>query len=294
MSGGALVAPEQEDEGGVGRLPEAIRHQLKLARIANEARKEMAKMSWGASLDQRALGAIAEWGRVYGVDVTQEIDLLGGRVYLNARYYLRRLADLITAGRVEYAHADHIHDDTRLKELGTDGDTERHRRLKERIKYNVPEKAAAAVAFRVKVRDMEMEVVGVNWAGGGVRKSDPVGEAEPVKTAESRAARRAMRQLVGHVKEAEDVEAMVETLKPVEAEVERARELAKAEQQRALTAGRPGVPDSADVYAETEAPRKPPREVATEEINMGDKPTTSTLFDGEPDIFEPGDAAEGL
>lgn len=287
MTGTAVAEPR-----AVGRLPEHIRQQIEMARIANETRKEMAKLSWGASLDQRALGAIAEWGRLHGVDVTQEIDLLGGRVYLNARYYLRRLSQLIEAGRVEYAVADHIHDDPRLMQLGQEGDKERERRLRERIRYNTPDMAAAVVVFRVKVRGMDQEVVGVNWAGNGVRPKDPVGDAEPVKTAESRAARRAMRQLVGHVREVEDVEAVVESVKSVEVEVERARAATKAEieyqRTHRLPAG-PAQPD--DPFAPDDAPAKP-KAAGAEVIDMATKPRSSGLFAGEPDVYDIGDAAE--
>lgn len=291
MTSTAVTTPDRED--GVGQLPEAIRQQIRLRKLENVVRAEMAKLSWGAALDRQALGAIAEWGRVYNVDVTQEIDLLGGRVYLNARYYLRRLADLVEGGRVEYAYADHIHDDPRLKDLGAEGDAERLRRLKERVRYNVPEKAAAVVAFRVKVREMDQEIVGVNWAGGGVRAKDPVGDTEPVKTAESRAARRAMRQLVGHVPGVEDAEAVVETLAPVEAEIQRARTLDRAERARPRLPVY--VPDVADPFAETtQAPPVPTLEVKAEVIDMAAKPTKSTLFHGEPDVYqaEPGDARD--
>jgi len=287
VTGTAVVEPRS-----VGRLPEHIRQQIEMARIANETRKEMAKLSWGASLDQRALGAIAEWGRLHGVDVTQEIDLLGGRVYLNARYYLRRLSQLIEAGRVEYAVADHIHDDPRLKQLGPEGDKERERRLRERIRYNAPDKAAAVVVFRVKVRGMDQEVTGVNWAGNGVRPKDPVGDAEPVKTAESRAARRAMRQLVGHVREAEEVEAVVESVRSVEVEVERARAATTAEVEYQRTHRLPAGPAQPDDPFAPEATAAKPKPLGGEVIDMAAKSRPSDLFAGEPDPYAPGDAAE--
>lgn len=279
---------------GVGRLPESIRQQIEIARIANQTRKELAKLSWGSGLDERALGAIAEWGRVYGVDVTQEIDLLGGRVYLNSRYYLRRLAGLIESGVVEYAVADHINPDPRLKDLGPEGDAEQMRRLKERVAHNVPDKASAAVVFRVKVRGMGHEVVGVNWAGGGCRAKDPVGDAEPVKTAESRAARRCMRQLVGHVKEAQEIEAVVEAVTPVETEIARAREERKAEIEYQQTHRLPAGPaDPSDPYAGNATRPKPTATVETEVIDMASKPTGSNLFADEPDYYGQ-DAEEGV
>jgi hypothetical protein len=40
-------------------------------------------------------------------------------------------------------------------------------------------------------------VTGCNWCGNGVRPRDPVGDAEPTKTAETRSARRAWKKLAG-------------------------------------------------------------------------------------------------
>lgn len=223
--GTAITAPEDS----IGKLPPEMQQQIALRRMVNKVATTIAGMSWGQSISADTARALAEWGRQYGVDVTQEIDILGNRVYLNAKYYLRRLGELIGAGHVEYAYADHISADDRLSGLGERGKAEAERRAFERIRYNVPEKAAAVVAFRVKMRALAEEVVGVNWAGGGVRKSDPVGDAEPVKTAESRAARRAMRQLVSHVPAmAEDTEAVVATLPAVEARIVSDRQGLKA------------------------------------------------------------------
>jgi hypothetical protein len=184
---------------GVGRLPVSVQQQLQLRKMRNQVAGELAKINWGKGLDENTRRAVADWGQQFRVDVTTEIHVLGGNIYLAASFYLRRLGELIANGLVEYAYADHIEDDPRLKQLGPDGEGEYNRRLSERIKFQVPEKAASAVAFRVKLRSMTQEVVGVKWCGNGTRKNDPVGDALPVETSESRAARRAMRLLVSHV-----------------------------------------------------------------------------------------------
>lgn len=229
----------------IGDLPPAIQQAIRLRRMANQAAAELAKLSWGANIGRDTARAISEWGRVYRVDVTQEIDVLGNKVYLNAKYYLRRLSELVDAGLVEWAYADHINVDERMADLGEEGKAEATRRLTERVKYNVPEKATAVVAFRVKLRSLTQETVGVNWAGGGVRKSDPVGDAEPVKTAESRAARRCLRQLVSHVPAlAEDVESVVSTLPEIEARIQADHDSVKPRPFARLAGGDYGEPET--------------------------------------------------
>lgn len=187
------------DNAAVGTLPVHVQQQLELRKLSNQIAGKLAEMNWGKQLDLATRRAVADWGRQFRVDVTTEIDVLGANIYLNSRYYLRRLAEMIERGLVEYAYADHIEVDARLDELKEDGVGEKNRRLRERIAHQVPEKAASAVAFRVKVRSMSKEVVGVKWCGNGTRPKDPVGDQFPVETSESRAARRAMRQLVSHV-----------------------------------------------------------------------------------------------
>lgn len=185
--------------GGVGVLPPELQQALALRKMRNQVAGQLAAQNWGKSLDLDTRRAIADWGQQFRVDVTTEIHVLGGNVYLNAAFYLRQLSELIAAGLVEYAYPDHVEDDPRLKQLGPEGEGEYSRRLRERIKHQVPDKAASAVVFRVKLRSMDREVTGCKWAGNGTRKNDPVGDDRPVETSESRAARRCMRLLASHV-----------------------------------------------------------------------------------------------
>lgn len=187
------------DNSAIGKLPPAIQQQLELRKLSNQIAGKLAEMNWGKALDLATRRAVADWGRQFRVDVTTEIDVLGSNIYLNARYYLRRLAEMIESGVVEYAYADHIEDDVRLERLGAEGEAESRRRLLERIAHQVPEKSVSATAFRMKLRNMDREIVGVKWCGGGTRQSDPVGDKFPVEASESRAARRAMRQVSSHV-----------------------------------------------------------------------------------------------
>lgn len=191
---------------GLDMMPPELREMIETRRAMQTAAAEIAKLTWGKSLEQSTNRAIVAWGREYGVDVLTEIELLGGRLYKNAGYYYRRLGEMVDEGLVEYAYADYVNSDARLGQLGEEGKKENERRLKERIKHGIPDSATGAVVFHVKLRAMEQEITGKNWCGGGSRKSDPVGDAEPVKTAETRAARRAVRLICARSKAVSDRE----------------------------------------------------------------------------------------
>jgi hypothetical protein len=156
-------------------------------------------MNWGKGLSNEMQRAVAMYCRQNLLDPT-EINVLGGNIYRNASYYLRRLSEMLDDGVIEYAKLDHVNYDARLEKLakGTDDDAakaraELRRREGERIALNIPDAAAAAVIFRVKLKGMDLEFTGAKWCGGGTRKSDPVGDSFPVETAETRAVRRCMR-----------------------------------------------------------------------------------------------------
>jgi hypothetical protein len=195
----AVQTIPKDQRRAIGDLPPEIQQALELRKQRNLVAAQIAGMSWGEKIDLDTRRAVADWGQQFRVDVATEIYILGNRIYPNANLYLRRLGEMAADGLVEYAVPDHIEDDPRLKQLGPEGEGEYTRRLRERIRWSVPDAAKCAVVFRVKLYSMEREVVGVKWTGGGTRKNDPVGEAFPVETAESRAARRCMRQLTSHL-----------------------------------------------------------------------------------------------
>lgn len=167
--------------------------------------------AWGAELPEQAVKALSLWCEQRGIDGT-EVEVLGGNIYLNAQFYLRRLAQKIDAGEVEYARADHVEQDPRLLTIATDEKVpevlreqaryENGRRSLERSIHRLPENAASAVVYRIKLRSMTSEVTGAKAAGNYRGKNakggwkDPVGEEFPTETAETRAARRACRQII--------------------------------------------------------------------------------------------------
>jgi hypothetical protein len=205
-----------------GTLPPQAVAILEDRKILNRMSREIMNLSWGKQLDAVAAQSIAEYARRYGMDPARHLDLLGGKLYPNAQYYIEQGAQLMQAGVVSSVRQQHIEADARLaarytnlraweaeaKKEGREADAADYaRQAREarqeilererlRIQFNVPEKAAAAVVTWITLAGQQEPVAGCNWAGGGVKQRDPVGDAEPSKTAESRSARRAWRQLV--------------------------------------------------------------------------------------------------
>lgn len=181
-------------------LPPDLQAKLEENRQRNAVVAAIRGTIWGKDLNEGQVRAVAQYARENGIDPVRHVEVLGGRIYLTAELYDERGAELVAAGLVQPLEPDLIQADERLAKLAAGGDewakAEETRRTRERIKYGVPEAAKAAAVTRFRVTRTGAEVVGVNWCGGGVRQRDPVGDAEPVKTALTRSRRRAWKQLV--------------------------------------------------------------------------------------------------
>lgn len=168
---------------------------------------------WGRDTTPEMARAVAHYCHENGLDPVRHVEILGGRIYLTAEFYDERGAELIRSGVVQPDEPDLISVDPRLDEMAKAGDEwakkEQERRLRQRITHGVPEKALAAVAQRFRVAN-GATVLGVNWCGGTGRR-DPVGDAEPTKTATTRARRRAWKQL------ADVIPGYGDLVKPIEA-----------------------------------------------------------------------------
>lgn len=188
------------------RSPEA-RRLLQSRREMVEVSREIANMSWGKNLGIETCEAIAVYCRRYQIDPASEIEVLGGRLYRNAAYYIRRGVELRDQGLIRDVIVTHINADPRLERLAA-GDDEVATRAKNelrarefaRIQHNIPDEAKGAVVVTI-VPAEGATVVGANYAGRGLktrdgRMADPVGENDPGKTAETRAYRRAWRHLI--------------------------------------------------------------------------------------------------
>lgn len=224
-----MTAIQRTDEATAARIREGIEKGLEGRRLESQYMREMLGTMWGSNVGQHVLMAMARYCRRHAIDPS-EIDILGGKPYLNAKYYLRRLAEM-GSDKIEYARADHVEHDARLaaivgRPIPEDADEatkammleervwarrEHFRRLQERITHGLSDQAPFAVVYRVKLRDVDGEFVGADEAGLKKKKTikskkpgggtfqvdaDPVGDENPRKTAETRAARRCLRQVV--------------------------------------------------------------------------------------------------
>lgn len=178
------------------RLQSLLTPEAQLAIEENKARNALVTAirgtMWSKDLNQLQQRAVAEYCRQNGLDPVRHVEVLGGNIYLTAAFFRERGAPLLHSGDVTFDEPDYVNADPRLEELAKAGDEwakeETLRRLRTRIEFNVPEQAKAAVVQRAKLRN-GMTAVGVNWCGG-LQKKDPVGDAEPAKTAQTRAERR--------------------------------------------------------------------------------------------------------
>lgn len=168
---------------------------------------------WGKEANADVQRAVAHYCYENGLDPVRHVELLGGKIYLTAEFYDERGAPLIRAGTVRPDEPVMIHADERLDKLAATGDEwakgEITDRLRARIQHAVPEAAKAAVVQRFRIEGGAV-ILGVNWVGGG-NKRDPVGDAEPTKTATTRARRRAWKQI------ADVIPGYGELVKPAEA-----------------------------------------------------------------------------
>jgi hypothetical protein len=168
---------------------------------------------WAKEFDADTIRAVAMWARENDIDPVTEIHVLGGNIYIGARYFERVLSRLMGAGQIDYAKKDWVHVDKRIEKLADGGDQEMkgesRRRMKARIQFNIPDEADAACVYRVKHTQMGEEVTGAKWHVPGKKRvikrrdgsgtfevdADPVGDQFPVETIETRALRRCVLQL---------------------------------------------------------------------------------------------------
>lgn len=203
------MSASQKPEPGTSLATRPLKDPQLQARVEeNKARNQLIAAirgtQWGRDTTPEMARAVAQYCRENNLDPVRHVEILGGRIYLTAELYDEKGAHLLRSGEIHPLEPDYINADVRLDELAKEGDAwavaENTRRKHERIRYNVPEKALAAVVQKFVLRS-GASVVGVNWCGG-VRGNnqygkplDPIGEADPTKTAQTRARRRAWKQI---------------------------------------------------------------------------------------------------
>lgn len=240
---GTAVATQNTTAARIEKTRDALRERNQLVTAIRGTQ-------WGKEANPEMQRAIAHYCYENGLDPVRHVELLGGRIYLTAELYDEKGAPLIRAGIVQPQMPEFIHVDERLEALAKTGDawaTELvTRRLRLRIEHAVPEGAKAAVVQRFQIQGGAV-ILGVNWCGG-TSKRDPVGEAEPTKTALTRARRRAWKQI------ADVVPGYAEIVKPLEATARIASEalpvsiVEPTREPKALAAGEyEGTPTSIDL-----------------------------------------------
>jgi hypothetical protein len=176
------------------------RAEIMLRRQANIVTAQIASTNWGKGMDADTAKAVSDWGQRNGIDVTKEIFILGGNIYLNAEFYLNRLATLIERGRVLDWRQSFVNIDARLDESNPIDRAEIARRRDARVRFNIPDEATSAVVTELELASMPgVPIIGVKWAPRSA--SDPIGKAFPQETALTRSARRCLRQAVRYLPE---------------------------------------------------------------------------------------------
>lgn len=258
---------------GARVLPADVQRTIEENRMRNAVVAQIRGTIWGKDLNPEQVRAVAQYAREVGIDPVRHVEVLGGRIYLTADFYQERGASLIRRGEIILHPTEYIHADPRLDEVAAKmtGEAkewalgEQLKRLQARIQYGVPEKAAAAAVVRLTVRSTGATFVGVSWCGGGSRQRDPVGDSEPTKTAETRAARRAWKRIVSVVPEMQEQVETVEARAVVVQDelVEQAASEVKALPRTTMLAGQdephepmpetPMTPMESDPYGEDAA-----------------------------------------
>lgn len=215
MTTPAITAPAETGnkfEKFIGTLPPALQAHVKMQELLGRAHAAvLSQTAWGQKATPEVRSAVARYLAKHNLDPSH-IDVLGGNLYRNHKYYLDQLGPMQQKGQVVYALYDHVEVDLRLDTLaGSKEDLEtaewarkeKARRAKERILHAIGEDAVSACIFRVKFRTEEGETEEITGAGfvydtktGDGKYRDPVGMGAPGKTAESRAARRSLRNAI--------------------------------------------------------------------------------------------------
>lgn len=184
--------PQQSDKLEVQLLDQAktpqerqlaftLASQARQAKMIRDVAVAVAETGWGKGVSPISRAAVVRYCLEIGADPVRHVYLLGGNVYMNAAFWM----DLVAANpKFQRAETEFIHEDARA------GDEDNADRKAQRVTYGVPEGVKGAAVVTLHYADGRGPFIGVNWVGSR-GKPDPVGEAEPTKTAETRAYRRA-------------------------------------------------------------------------------------------------------
>lgn len=224
-----MTAPQAQEAAPEAASPDSkalakLDPRVAEAKALREITVAIRGTQWGKECTPQVQAAVARYCLKNGLDAVRHVEVLGGRLYLTAEFYEERGTPLVLAGIVQVSEPEFVHADKRLDDLAKHPDATtaawaenlRIKRMMARIELGIPEDATGACIYRgtVKTPNGVTTLVGFNWCGGESKvkkmksgdkfRSDPVGDAEPTKTAQSRAKRRMWRQIVVAIPEAQD------------------------------------------------------------------------------------------
>lgn len=200
-------------------LPREMQLVIEQRRQMNVLVAAIVGTSWGQNMSTTMRRAYAQYCHEHDVDPVTEMDNLGGNVYVNSEWYLRKLGELRRRGIVKDFELRHIQNDPRLRAIFEDEkmpetirDQARQRwfdMMMMRVEQNAPDEAFAVCVCIIRLPNGGAPIVGCKWAGngtsvkqprsGGASAPNPIAESNPTLSVESMAIRRAMRQLVTHI-----------------------------------------------------------------------------------------------
>jgi hypothetical protein len=163
------------------RLAEKVQQQRAVAEMA----AAIAETSWGQKVSPLLRAQITRYAFEIGADPARHLDVLGGRPYLNAAFYMELVA--VDPGYLR-SETQFIHDDDRATP------EDREERKGQRVTFGVPEGVKGAAIVTLYFKDGRGPHKGCKWSPSN--KNDPVGTEFPVLTAETRAWRKAATKAV--------------------------------------------------------------------------------------------------
>lgn len=234
----------------------AVRERIEVTRAELKERNLMVAAirgtQWGKDCGEKVQRAVAHYCLTNGLDPVRHVEILGGRIYLTANFYDERGLPFIVDGTIKMNEPDNVTNDPRLVELMKSDDKEQavwaaqeHRRRQQvRILRGIPDAATGAFVTSGTVNDSP--IVGFNWCGGGTKQkigkggvkydADPIGDKDPILTAQTRSRRRFWVQAVAALgPRAQEVMAVQASAKVVDEEIV-TELLASAEDPRASRA----------------------------------------------------------
>lgn len=114
----------------------AMAERYEQNQIVQAIAAELTAKSWGNAVSPALRVEIVRWALQQGADPSSEVDILGGKPYLNATYWARMVSaepDFVAA------EEEWVHDDPRAS------DEERARRKELRVRWAIPDAIAATV-----------------------------------------------------------------------------------------------------------------------------------------------------